>query len=37
VFSLPKRALLSHGDKSMELPVEIVLAVGSEHPAIKVT
>lgn len=37
VFSLPKRALLSRGDKSMELPVEIVLAVGSEHPAIKVT
>jgi small subunit ribosomal protein S4e len=36
VFSLPKRALLSHGDRSMELPVEIVLVVGTEHPAIKV-
>jgi small subunit ribosomal protein S4e len=37
VFSLPKRALLSHGDRTMELPVEIVLAVGAEHPTIKVT
>jgi small subunit ribosomal protein S4e len=37
VFSLPKRALLSHSGRSMELPVEIVLAVGSEHPAIRVT
>ena len=36
VFSLPKRALLSHADRSMELPVEIVIAVGSELPAIKV-
>jgi small subunit ribosomal protein S4e len=37
VFSLPKRALLSHGDRTMELPVEIVLAVSSERPTIKVT
>jgi small subunit ribosomal protein S4e len=37
VFSLPKRALLSHGDRTMELPLEIVLAVGAEHPTIKVT
>jgi small subunit ribosomal protein S4e len=36
VFSLPKRALLSHADRSMELPVEVVIAVGSELPAIKV-
>src|ERR671919_548170 len=28
VFSLPKRALVSFGDKSVELPVEMVMAVG---------
>ena len=36
VFSLPRRALLSFGDKTVELPVETVLAVGLERPMIKV-
>jgi small subunit ribosomal protein S4e len=36
VFSLPKRALLSHADRSIELPLEIVIAVGSELPTNKV-
>jgi small subunit ribosomal protein S4e len=36
VFSLPRRALLSFGDKTIELPVETVLAVGLERPMIKV-
>jgi small subunit ribosomal protein S4e len=37
VFSLPKRALVSFGDKSVELPVEMVMAVGSDRPVIKVS
>ncbi|HJU34410.1 MAG TPA: 30S ribosomal protein S4e [Nitrososphaera sp.] len=36
IFSLPKRALVTFGDKSAELPVEMVMAVGSERPVIKV-
>jgi small subunit ribosomal protein S4e len=36
VFSLPKRTLLSSADRSVELPMEIVMAVGSEGPIIKV-
>ena len=36
VFSLPKRALVSFGDKSVELPVEMVMAVGTDRPVIKV-
>jgi small subunit ribosomal protein S4e len=37
VFSLPKRVLLSYGDRSVELPADIVIALGSELPAIKVS
>jgi small subunit ribosomal protein S4e len=37
VFSLPKRALLSFEDKSVELPVEMVMAVGTDRPVIKVS
>ena len=37
VFSLPKRVLLSYGDRSVELPADIVIALGSEPPAIKVS
>jgi small subunit ribosomal protein S4e len=37
IFSLPRRALISFGEKSIELPVETVLAVGSEQPMIKVS
>src|ERR671915_457484 len=37
VFSLPKRALVSFGDKSVELPVEMVMAVGIDRPVIKVS
>jgi small subunit ribosomal protein S4e len=36
VFSLPKRALVSFAERSVELPVEIIMAVGSEKPLIKV-
>ena len=37
VFSLPKRVLLSYGDRSVELPADIVIAIESEPPAIKVS
>ena len=37
VFSLPKRALISFDDKSVELPVEMVIAVGSDRPVIRVS
>ena len=36
VFSLPKRALVSFDDKSVELPVEMVMAVGNDRPVIRV-
>lgn len=36
VFSLPKRAIVSFGNKSVELPVEMVMAVGTDRPVIKV-
>jgi len=36
IFSLPKRALVSFDDKSVELPVEMVLVVGKDKPVIKV-
>lgn len=37
IFSLPKRALVSFDDKSVELPVEMVMVVGTERPLIKVS
>jgi small subunit ribosomal protein S4e len=37
VFSLPKRALVSFAERSVELPVEAVIAVGSDSPVVKVT
>jgi len=36
VFSLPKRALLTFDNKSVELPVEMVMVVGKDKPVIKV-
>lgn len=36
IFSLPKRALMSFEDRSVELPVEMVMVVGSDKPVIKV-
>lgn len=36
VFSLPKRAIVSFAERSVELPVEMVMAVGKDHPLIKV-
>lgn len=36
IFSLPKRALVSFGNKSVELPVEMVMVVGKDRPVIKV-
>ncbi len=37
IFSLPKRALVSFGDRSVELPVEMVMVVGQDKPVIKVS
>jgi len=37
IFSLPKRALVSFGDKLVELPLEMVMAVGTDVPVIKVS
>jgi len=37
IFSLPTRALISYDDKSVEMPVEMVMAVGSDKPVIKVS
>jgi small subunit ribosomal protein S4e len=37
IFSLPKRALVSFDDKSVELPVEMVMVVGTDRPVIKVS
>jgi len=37
IFSLPKRAVVSFTDKSVELPVEMVMTVGSDRPLIKVS
>jgi small subunit ribosomal protein S4e len=36
VFSLPKRVILSFSDRSVELPVEMVMVVGLDKPVIKV-
>ena len=36
IFSLPKRALISIGNRSAELPVDIVIPVGAQEPAITV-
>ena len=36
VFSLPKRALVTLEDRSVELPVEMVMAIGLDKPLIKV-
>jgi small subunit ribosomal protein S4e len=36
VFSLPRRALVSYEDRSVELPVEMVMVVGSDKPVLKV-
>jgi small subunit ribosomal protein S4e len=37
VFSLPKRAIVSFDNKSVELPVEMVMAVGTDRPVIRVS
>jgi small subunit ribosomal protein S4e len=37
VFSLPKRAIVSFDDKSVELPVEMVMTVGTDRPVIRVS
>ncbi|HKZ61966.1 MAG TPA: 30S ribosomal protein S4e [Nitrososphaera sp.] len=36
IFSLPKRALVSFENKSVELPVEMVMVVGKDKPVMKV-
>jgi small subunit ribosomal protein S4e len=37
IFSLPKRALISFGNRSVEIPVEKVMVVGRDRPVIKVS
>jgi small subunit ribosomal protein S4e len=37
IFSLPKRTLVSFDDKSVELPVEMVMVVGTDRPVIRVS
>ncbi|HKX81309.1 MAG TPA: 30S ribosomal protein S4e [Nitrososphaera sp.] len=36
IFSLPKRALVSFEDRAVELPVEMVMVVGTDRPVLKV-
>jgi small subunit ribosomal protein S4e len=37
LFSLPKRTVISFGDRSVELPVQMVMLVGVEEPIIQVS
>jgi small subunit ribosomal protein S4e len=37
IFSLPKRTIISFKDRSVELPFEIVIAIGRDRTAIKVS
>ena len=37
IFSLPKRALVSFAERSVELPVEAIMAIGAEAPVVKVS
>jgi small subunit ribosomal protein S4e len=37
LFSLPKRTVISFGDRSVELPVQMVMLVGHEEPIIQVS
>lgn len=36
IFSLPTRAFVTFGDRTVELPVEMVMVVGKDKPVIKV-
>jgi small subunit ribosomal protein S4e len=36
-FSLPKRVLVSIGEKTVELPIDIVMAVGTDSSLIQVS
>jgi small subunit ribosomal protein S4e len=37
IFSLPKRALVSFAERSVELPVEAIMAIGAEASVVKVS
>jgi len=37
LFSLPRRTVISFGDRSVELPVQMVMPVGDEMPIIQVS
>jgi small subunit ribosomal protein S4e len=37
IFSLPRRAIVAFADRSVELPVGVVMAVGSDKPVVKVS
>lgn len=36
IFSLPKRALVTFEDRTVELPVEMVMVIGTDRPVLKV-
>ena len=36
-FSLPKRVLVSMGEKTVELPIDIVMAIGTDSSLIQVS
>jgi small subunit ribosomal protein S4e len=36
LFSLPKRTVVSFGDRSVEIPVQMVMSVGDKEPIIQV-
>jgi small subunit ribosomal protein S4e len=36
-FSLPKRILVSIGEKTVELPIDIVMAIGADTSLIQVS
>jgi small subunit ribosomal protein S4e len=36
-FSLPKRILVSMGEKTVELPIDIVMAIGTDTSLIQVS
>lgn len=37
LFSLPKRTVVSFGDRSVEMPVQMVMLVGDEEPIVQVS
>jgi small subunit ribosomal protein S4e len=36
MFSLPKRTVVNFGDRSVELPIDIVMPIGTDSPLLEV-